>query len=341
MNIHHTNISRKMPVRTFGRTGLKISAISFGAGPISTLMVGDEALKQREVIEQALRCGVNWFDTAATYGQGQSEANLGRVLEELGALQQVQVATKVRLSQEDLADIPNAVRRSCIESLRRLRLKRVTLLQLHNAITNRRGDEPTSITPDDVLGPNGVAEAMERLRAEGLVSHLGLTGIGQPSALAKVASSGRFAAIQVPYHLLNPSAGQVMPAGYTETNYGNIISVCAQQGMGVSAIRVLAGGALAGNSPSPHTLKTPFFPLALYERDRWQARQLEETLGPHRRLSQEAIRFALSHPQIHSAIIGFAETWQLDSALAALDSNLPTLTWNDVLIRELDACPPG
>ena len=63
--------------------------------------------------------------------------------------------------------------------------------------------------------------------------------------------------------------------------------------MGVLAIRVLAGGALAGNPPSPHTLKTPFFPLALYERDRKRAARLQDIVGPERRLSQEAIRFAL------------------------------------------------
>src|SRR5439155_24055246 len=97
---------------------------------------------------------------------------------------------------------------------------------------------------------------------------LGLTGIGQPDAMREVVRSGVFETMQVPYHLLNSSAGRVIPGSFAETNYGNIIAECAQQKMGVLAIRVLAGGALAGNAPSPHTLKTPFFPLELYERDR-------------------------------------------------------------------------
>src|SRR4029077_10254009 len=100
--------------------------------------------------------------------------------------------------------------RSLEKSLDRLRLPRVTLLQLHNSITHERGDEPTSVTPQDVLGQGGVAEAFLQLQAEGLALHLGLTGIGQPAALTEIIRSGLFATMQTPYHLLNPSAGRLM-----------------------------------------------------------------------------------------------------------------------------------
>ena len=206
----------------------------------------------------------------------------------------------------------------------------MTLLQLHNSITPERGQEPTSVAPADVLSRGGVVEAFQELREEGLVRHIGLTGIGDPSALREVVRSGQFDAIQVPYHLLNPSAGRKMEDGFTETNYGNIIADCAEAGMGVLAIRVLAGGALVGNPPSPHTFKTPFFPLALYERDRRRAAQLQDALGPERNLQTEAIRFALAHPHIHSALIGFAEPWQIDEALAALASPSLPVDWEDV-----------
>ena len=110
----------------------------------------------------------------------------------------------------------------------------------------------------------------------------------------------------------------MVASDFPETNYGNIIAECARENMGVFAIRVLAGGALAGNPPSPHTLKTPFFPLALYERDRASAAELQARLGETRHLPQEAIRFALAHPQIHSAIVGFGDRWQIDEALESL-----------------------
>ena len=326
----------EMQYRALGKTGIKISALSFGAGPVSSLMVGDDGDRQRAVVRRAIEVGINWFDTAATYGAGQSERNLGRVFHELG-IAGIHVATKVRLMPEDLGDIRGAVRRSFEGSLERLRLPRVTLLQLHNSVTRQRGDEPTSVTPQDVLGGSGITAAFEELRAEGLISHLGLTGIGDPTALEELVRSGQFATIQVPYHLLNPSAGRSMPAGFAETNYGNIIAACSQNQMGVLAIRVLAGGALANSPPSPHTFKTPFFPLELYRRDRRRASNLQATLGADRQLPREAIRFALIHPSVSSALIGFAEPRQIEEAVESLISVEPSLDWDEILAAEF-AC---
>jgi L-galactose dehydrogenase/L-glyceraldehyde 3-phosphate reductase len=327
-----------MQYRTLGRIGLSISAVAFGAGPVSTLMVGDDGECQRAVVAHAIERGINWFDTAATYGGGKSEVNLGRVLGELGQ-PPVHVATKVRLVRDDLADIPGAVRRSIEASLVRLKIPRVTLLQLHNSITPNRGDEPTSITSADALAPGGVADAFAAIQSDGMALHVGLTGIGHPAALREVIQSGRFDTIQTPYHLLNPSAGRDMPPDCGETNYGNVIADCERAGMGVLAIRVLAGGALLGNPPSPHTLKTPFFPLDLYQRDCERAARVQELLGPNRPLSQEAVRFALAHPYVSSALIGFGDSSQIDEALGALDSVAPMANWDELLPREVGSGP--
>jgi aryl-alcohol dehydrogenase-like predicted oxidoreductase len=296
-------------------------------------MVGDaNKRRQAAVVSRALDAGINWFDTAASYGAGQSEENLGRVLNELGATGRVHIATKVRLVGDDLNDVRSAVRRSVEGSLKRLRVSTVTLLQLHNSITARRDDEPTSLTPADALGPSGVLAAFKELRAEGLTRHIGLTGIGQAAALREVIRSGEFDTLQVPYHLLNPSAGREMPTNFPETNYGNIIADCGAMDMGVLAIRVLAGGALADNPPSPHTLKTPFFPLALYERDRARAKRLQQVIGSDRRLSREAVRFALAHGHIHSALIGFGDVEQIDEALSALGKDPAGLDWEAIVL---------
>ena len=238
---------------------------------------------------------------------------------------------------EDLQDIRGAVWRSFEGSLKRLRVSRVTLLQLHNSITAHRGDEPTSVTPCDVLGPGGIVEAMNEIRSEGLVAHLGLTGIGQPTALRKAVHSGEFAAMQVPYHLLNPSAGRAMPMGFQEVNYGNIIADCAAVGMGVLAIRVLAGGALVGSPPSPHTFKTPFFPLSLYKRDQRRAARLKDLTGLNGSMQQEAIRFVLAHPHVSSALVGFGEPWQIDEAIGALEPPESTVEWDEVLAAALES----
>jgi aryl-alcohol dehydrogenase-like predicted oxidoreductase len=309
--------------RTLGRTGIRVSAISFGAGPVSGLMTGDDRDAQLATVARAIAIGINWFDTAAGYGDGRSETNLGRVLAELRA-DQVNVATKVRIPPEALDNIEDYVRGSVRASLERLRRNRVTLLQLHNGITVERGSEPASITPADVLGP--VAGAFRRLQDEGLVQHLGLTGTGEPEAMRELIRAGPFATLQVPFNILNPSAGSSTSSADGESDYGNIIEDCAAEGLGVFAIRVFAGGALIGQPPSAHTLRTPFFPLALFERDARRASELKQRLGHRLSVTELAIRFALSHPGVSSAIIGFGSPEHIDEiASFDLEEPLPTI----------------
>src|SRR5688572_13421873 len=157
-----------MIYRTLGRTELRVSALAFGAGPVSGLMTGDDRAAQSATLGGAFARGINWIDTAPGYGQGASESNVGHALRELGHPAGAHVATKVRLAATDLADIRGAVRRSVEASLGRLGLSSVTLLQLHNGLTARRDDEPFSITPADVLGPGGVLEAFREVQAAGL-----------------------------------------------------------------------------------------------------------------------------------------------------------------------------
>jgi len=303
-------------LRPLGASGVWISELAFGAGPVSGLMTApDAAAQQRATIQRALEAGINWFDTAAAYGAGQSETSLGAALEELRVGDEVHVATKVRLNLEQLDDIKGAVKASVAASLRRLRRERVTLLQLHNAITLRRGDAPTSITPADVSGPGGVLEAFEELRSEGVAAHIGLTGLGDLASLREALRAGPWAAMQVHEHaLIRRAQGD-----------DNLLDLCVRHGVGVLAIRVLAGGALAMQRPSAHTLKTPFFPLALYERDLANAGRVAEILPSDMSLPEFAIRHALSDARVASAIIGFADPSQVEDAVRFAQAGaLPT-----------------
>lgn len=305
-----------MQYRTLGTTGLRVSAVAFGAGPISQLLVGGERERQRTTIGRALERGINWLDTAATYGGGESEANLGAVLGELGARDRVMLATKVRIMPEEVGEMRAAVERSVAGSLARLGVERVALLQIHNSITTQAGDMPTSLSPAQVLAPGGLLEALHDVRQRGLVQHLGLTGLGDPRALREVIAGGGLETMQTPFHLLNPTAGCDVDE-FPEENYGNVIAACQARSMGVFAIRVLAGGALAGQPPSPHTLKTPFFPLALYQRDCRRAERLAAMLPEGLAREEAAVRFSLGHPGVTSAIVGLATPEQVDASVEA------------------------
>jgi aryl-alcohol dehydrogenase-like predicted oxidoreductase len=226
----------------------------------------------------------------------------------------------VRVPPEALDSPGEYVRRSVEESLTRLRIPHVTLLQLHNGITAARGDEPAAITPPDALR---VGEAMAKVRAAGLVAHIGLTGTGHPAAMREVVRSGLFETLQVPFNALNASAGMTSAAP-DDTDYGNIIADCAEMQMGVFAIRVFAGGALLNQQPSAHTLKTPYFPLALYERDLERARRLRERIAGRLTPTEFAVRFVLSHTAVTSAIIGFGSPAHVDEvARVRIDESLP------------------
>ena len=149
-----------MQYRVLGKAGVRVSAIAFGCGPVSGWMAELGADEQRDVVRHAIKVGINWFDTAAGYGDGKSEAGLGASLRWLDYPEGIHVATKVRYLPEHLGDIRKHTRISFAASLKRLGMKQVTLLQLHNSITAVRGEEPTSITPSDVLEKGGVLEAL-------------------------------------------------------------------------------------------------------------------------------------------------------------------------------------
>ena len=304
-----------MQYRTLGRTGLQVSVVALGAGPVSGLMTGKDADRQAAVVQRALEVGINWIDTGAGYGQGQSEANLGRALQSLNAGNKLHVATKVRVTPDGCENPAEEVQRSVEESLNRLQLPQVTLLQLHNAITPTRGEEAASITPDDVLRRGGVLDACEGLRERGLVRFLGLTGTGRPESLRTVLNSGRIDTAQIPFHLLNPSAGRAVPADSGETDFGLLFRECADRNLGLFAIRVFAAGALLGNPPSAHTKVTPYFPLALYERDCQRAQRIAARLGLPS-LKERALRYVLSQPAVTSAIIGFGNADEVSEAAA-------------------------
>ncbi len=311
-----------MLYRPLGKTGIQVSAIAFGAGPVAELMTDLGRFEdQCQTLQRAVELGINWIDTAATYGDGRSEESLGHVLQALDLRTRMHVATKVRIPPEAVGDIPGYIHKSVDASLSRLRLPKVTLLQLHNSITAERGAQPTSLTPEDVLGRGGVLTAFNELKSAGAVEHLGLTALGEPAALVEVLHSRQFQVVQTPYNLLNPSSGRDMPADFSETNLGNLLAVCRELGVGVFAIRVFAGGALAGQEPSKHTLTTKFFPLDLFRRDEGRAAALAKRLPAGMSLREVALRFAISHPDVASAIIGFGSPAEVEEAALYADQD--------------------
>ena len=173
-----------MKYRDLGSTGLKISEIVFGAGAVGGLVFRSERDTRLEAVRKALDYGINWIDTAPSYGDGQSEENLGWILKEVDA--NPYLSTKVRIGPEHAGDIPGEIERSMEISLKRLKRDSVDLIQLHTAVTSTRGAFRGSISLDDVLGDKGVLSGFERLREQGVASLFGFTALFLTSASTAV-----------------------------------------------------------------------------------------------------------------------------------------------------------
>ena len=305
-----------MQYRMLGNTGLRVSEIGFGCGNVGGLMVRGRHDQQISSVRHALDLGINYFDTARAYGEGQSETNLGRVLDEIG--EEVILSTKIRLEPDALQDIAAATASEVEQGLARLGRGSVDLIQLHTRLVEKRESGRFAMTPDEVLGPGGVIEAFKRLRDQGRVGFFGFTGLGDVEAIHALVDSGEFHSFQAYYNLLNPSAGQAVPEGFSALDYRRIIDRAAAGGMGVVVIRVLAAGVLSAVPESGGgSSREPLSAGSDYERDVARAHKLS-FLKDHglESLPRAAIRFAFMKPEVSTVLVGFSNNAQIDEAAA-------------------------
>lgn len=303
-----------MQYRRFGRTDMTVSEVGFGCGNTAGLMVRGSHQDQLAAVQSALELGINYFDTAQSYGDGKSETNLGRVLGELSA--EALVSTKVRVGPSSLSDLKIHTIASVEQSIQRLHRDCIDLIQLHGRVVVKREEGRFGLTPAEVLGVNGIVEAFKVLRGQGKVRFFGFSALGDPAATHMLIDTGEFDAIQVYYNLLNPSAGHPVPPGFNALDYERIMEHAASAGMGVAVVRVLAGGVL---TPTPDAGgakgSVPLSPGSDYRLDMDRARNLDFLIGAGiRTLPQAAIRFALMRGDVSTVLVGFSSLSQIQEA---------------------------
>lgn len=303
-----------MKFRTFGRTGLRISELVFGGGWVGGVLIHQDDDTKLNTLRRAIDAGINWVDTAPSYGQGRSEQALGWLLKEVQP--KPYLSTKVMLDAARLDDIRGQVERSVHESLKRLDRDSVDLLQLHNQI--ERAPKGNAVAVEHAIGAGGAADALERMRSQGLTRYIGFTALGDAESCRAVVDSGRFDSAQVYYNVINPSAGRNMPPGWVGHDFGNLIVACHAQRMGIMAIRVFAAGVLASETRhGREVVITREAELATEER---RARAVFAALGNrYGTRAQTALRFALANPNISCAVIGLAGLAHLEEALTGAE----------------------
>jgi predicted aldo/keto reductase-like oxidoreductase len=180
----------KMPYRTLGRTGEKVSLVGLGGYHIG---IQKEEKESTRIIRTAVDSGINFLDNSWDYNEGLSEIRMGRALAD-GYRQKVFLMTKI--DGQDRKTAENQIH----ESLSRLRTDRIDLLQFHEII--READ------PDRIFAPGGAIEAFIKARETGKVRFIGFTGHKSPAIHLKMIETGfrhhfTFDAVHMPLNIMD------------------------------------------------------------------------------------------------------------------------------------------
>ena len=315
-----------MQKRRLGRTGLDVSVLGYGAGAVGGLFTKGTAADQERAAARAIEAGINYFDTASTYGAGESERNLGRALKSLKA--DVVVGTKFRLAASHRADVAGFVTQSLEDSLKRMGRDHVDLLQLHNPLVATDAGDRLAIE----IALNEVVPALEKLRQAGKTRFIGFSGVGEPAMLLRAVESKLFDTVQVVYNALNPSAGGPLPKGAPGLDYGCLLDKAKAADMGTIVIRALAGGALSGTTDRHPLAMQDVPPIGSapdFASDVARAKLLEPLVreGVAGSLTELGERFVISHPAVSTMLIGYSTLEHLEEAIAAVNKGpLPEAT---------------
>ncbi|NQW21287.1 MAG: aldo/keto reductase [Chloroflexi bacterium] len=215
-----------------GRVDFAASRIGFGGAPsgltnyLDPFSPVDTAQREKvqAAIGRAVEVGINYFDTAAAYGTGESEKIFGEGLAAAGIAgkrDDLYIATKVSHNEPDP--------RASIEcSLKNLQLDVIDLVQVH-------GTTYTPVAREQTLRIDGTLEVLEQARDEGLIRHIGFTTEDQNSPVYEFIASGRFDVMQTCYNLMFQHT-------YEPTRPFGSIYEADKAGMGVVTMRSLTAG---------------------------------------------------------------------------------------------------
>lgn len=303
-----------MQYNLLGKTDLRVSRLCLGCMTFGEPDRGNHAWtlpeeSSRPIIKRALEGGINFFDTANSYSDGSSEEIVGRALRDFARREDVVVATKVF---HRVGDLPEGLSRAQIlrsidDSLRRLGMEYVDILQIH------RWDYNTPI--EETL------EALNDVVKAGKARYIGASSMhasqfAQALALQKQHGWAQFVSMQDHYNLI-----------YREEER-EMLPLCYQEGVAVIPWSPLARGRLTRPwGETTARLVSDEFGKTLYsESDANDAQIAERLMGVSEELgasrAQVALAWLLSKPGVAAPIIGTSRKEQLEELLSAVDITL-------------------
>lgn len=318
-----------MNYRRVASADLMLSEIAFGCGGNAGLMVRGTLAEQESAVARALDLGITYFDNSPDYGTCSAEINLGQALKALRA--RPLVNTKVEIRAENLEDVAGHVVRSAEDSLRRLRIERIDVFQIHNGPTTNpvtlEGRDYKQLPLEHYLGPRGAMEGLKRLKDAGKIRCAGFICRGGDGAdVRQLIETKEFALINVPYTLLNPSAGGPVAGARFRPDYGCVIEFARKHEVGAAVYAPLAGGFLsdegiAGATAHAYSRALKDSESTTLNRAKAAAvRFLAEQTGMS--LAQVAYRFILANTSVTTVLGGFSSIAQMEEIVAVSGSGL-------------------
>jgi predicted aldo/keto reductase-like oxidoreductase len=178
-----------IPLKAFGKTGVKISALGMGGHHLGSAQDEKTAV---ELVKEALDGGITFFDNCWEYHRGKSENWMGRALK--GSRDKVFLMTKVCTHGRDAGLAMQMLH----QSLNRLQTDHLDLWQIHGVTFDN--------DPDLFIRKGGAAEALARAKQEGKVRFVGFTGHKSPDIHLKMLETGfPFDAVQMPLNAFDAS----------------------------------------------------------------------------------------------------------------------------------------
>ena len=269
-----------------------------------------------KALELSIESGINWIDTAEAYSDGQSESNIGNLLESLPTENPLYISSKASLDPDSSESFASQLDRKLENSLKRLKKDQLDLYQLHNKITEKESSH--TLTYDQIIKKHSVCDAMEKLKIDGRVRNIGITALGDSNSLKEVISTSCFDTAQIYYNLLNPSARFSEKGLWNDHDFSGLISECQKHDMGIIGIRIFAAGLLA--TDIRHGREIPVTEVIDIKEEERRVKKIYDIFGSkYGSKAQFAIRYGLANENINCIALGLASLQHLKSALDAVE----------------------
>ncbi|KAL4581053.1 hypothetical protein LXL04_017261 [Taraxacum kok-saghyz] len=305
-------MEKTLELRSLGNTGLKLSCVGFGASPLGSVFgpVSDE--EAIATVREAFRLGINFFDTSPYYGGTLSEKVLGNALKAVGVPRdKIIVSTKCGRYKEGFDFSAARVTKSIDESLQRLQLDYVDILQCHDIefgsldqVLNQLHKPFPSSTPY-ITHPsiyqsssqiiNETIPALQKLKQSGKIRFIGITGLP----------------LQIFSYVLDrvpPGTIDVILSychyGINDTTLKDLLPYLKSKGVGVISASPLSMGLLTENGPPDWHPASPQLKAACQNAADFCKKKGKD-------ISKIAMKYSLCNEDISTVLVGMKSVQQV------------------------------